>query len=354
MRIAIDITPLSDNRVLSHRLRGTGFYISRLKESLATYFPEHTYHYFVRGERIPSDSDVIHIPYFEPFFITLPVYTKKPMIVTVHDLTPLVFPKHFPHGIKGAGKWLIQQYLLKKSKAIITDSLSSKKDINKLTRYKENNIKVIYLAADEAFINTLSQSLKSRIIQKYNLPKEFALYVGDVTWNKNLPRLIHAVEKTNIPLVMIGKALIEENFDKKNPWNADLKEVQRIVQNNNNIVRLGFVPTEDLVKLYNIANVCIMPSLYEGFGMPILEAMACSCPVITSNEGSLREVAGDAAIYVDAYNIESIVNGIKKVFFNEKLRKELGVKGLKQAAKFSWKKTATETMRVYEEIVNLK
>ena len=202
-------------------------------------------------------------------------------------------------------------------------------------------------------MGTLSDNIKQEIRQvrkKYNLPERFVLYVGDVTWNKNLPRLVEAIKKTNIPLVMVGKMLADKDFDKKNLWNRDLKIVQENIKNNNQFLSLGFVSKEELVSLYNMAKVFVMPSLYEGFGLPILEAMRCGCPVITTKAGSLSEVVQDAACYVDSYSIESISSGIKEVFYDENLQRNLSKKGLYQADKFSWKKTISQTINVYETI----
>ena len=191
-------------------------------------------------------------------------------------------------------------------------------------------------------------SILASIREKYKLPEKFVLYVGDVTWNKNLPRLIEAIKKINLTLVMVGSALVQKEFDHLNPWNQDLLKVQKQVENDKRIIRLGFIPTKDLVALYNLAAVFVMPSIYEGFGLPILEAMSCGCPVVTTKEGSVPEVAGSAAYYVDAYDINDIANGIGEVYFNQKLQKELSQKGVMQAKNFSWEKTAGETMNVYE------
>ncbi len=352
MKIAIDISPIEGKGSLHHRVRGTGFYLRNLKESLLEYEKSNMYIFFTRGEKLPSDIDLIHYPYFEPFFITLPVFNKNPFVVTIHDLTPLVFPEFFPAGIKGSIKWKIQRQSLKKAKRIITDSISSKNDVIKHAGISEDKIKVVYLAAGNVFKKkNLSQDQIDKLRVKYHLPDQFALYVGDVTWNKNLPRLIEACIKADIPLVLTGKALLNSDFDKKNPWNRDLIKVQSLCEKNINITRIGFVNDEDLVNLYNIAQVFVMPSLYEGFGLPILEAMSCGCPVITSKEGSLAEVAGDAAFYVDAYDVGSISDGVRKVFSNNSLKKELSEKGMEQAQKFSWKKTSEDTAHVYKEIL---
>lgn len=351
MKIAIDVSPLTGNYGLAHRVRGTGFYIENLKTSLLKYHPENQYLFFNRGEKLPEDIDVVHYPYFEPFFLTLPFFKKHKTVVTVHDLTPLVFPQNFPAGLRGRIKWQIQKLALKRAEAIITDSKASKKDIVRYTGIPDKKIQVVYLAAGEGFKKV--QSLEFRVQslrKKYDLPEKFALYVGDVTWNKNLPRLVEAINKTNVSLVVIGKALVEERININNPWNRDLIRVQKLIKNNKRIIPLGFIPQEDLVILYNLASVFVMPSLYEGFGLPLLEAMSCGCPVVTAENGSIPEVVGNAAFFVDGYSVESISSGIKKVFSNKELQNELSKKGLSQADKFSWKKTADETMKVYKNL----
>jgi len=352
MKIAIDISPLKKGHFLQHRVRGTGFYLEHLKNGLLNYFPEHQYIFFTKGDKLPQDVDVVHYPYFEPFFLVLPFFTKHKMVVTVHDLTPLAFPEFFPCGIKGKIKWEIQKFILRKSSAIITDSLSSKKDLITYAGVREKDIHVVYLAGGEEFNKIqLIKSEIQRLRKKYTLPEKFALYVGDITWNKNLPRLINAIKRTRFPLVLVGKALVERNFDSKNPWNQDLVTVHKLLEDDRQCILLGFVETDDLVKLYNLAMVFVMPSLYEGFGLPILEAMSCGCPVITSREGSIPEVAGDGAYYVDGYDENSIAEGIQKVWSDEKLRQTLKEKGLKQTKKFSWKQTARETLAVYKSIL---
>ncbi len=347
MRIALDVSPLENE----NKIRGTGFYTENLKKALEKYFPENTYAFFTQEEKLTQSVDVIHYPYFDPFFLSLPFKKSYPTIVTVHDLTPLVFPEHFPAGIKGKLKWSLQRHNLHKVDAIIADSQQSKKDIVRFTGINEHKIHVIYLAAGEQFTRIKNQESRIKEIKKrYNLPEKFVLYVGDVTWNKNLPRLLKAIKKTNIPLVMVGKALVDTNFDATNPWNADRLLIQKLSEGDNNIIRLGFVPDDDLVTLYNIATVSVMSSIYEGFGLPVLESMACGCPVITTSGGSLAEVAGNAAIFVDGYDEDSMRLGIKKVYNDLSLQKELSKKGLERAQMFSWKKVATETIDVYKKV----
>lgn len=350
MKIAIDVSPLETGNFLQHRVRGTGTYIRSLKQSLLQFFPENSYTFFSKKNKIPKDCDIIHIPYFEPFFLTLPLFNKYTTVVTVHDLTPLVFPKYFPSGMKGRIKWMIQRNRLRKADTIITDSSASKRDIIRIVGVSSEKVQVVYLAAGESF-QQLGKEKQRAVSKKYKLPEKFILYVGDVTWNKNLPRLLDAVSMLDVHLVMVGKALTENISDLDNPWNRDLRIVREKIAKNPRIIPLGFVSDEDLVALYNTATVFAMPSLYEGFGLPILEAMSSGCPVVATKQGSIEEVAGDAALYVDAYSVESIAEGIKKIFLNEKIRSELVDKGLQQTKKFTWEKTAKETLQVYKNTI---
>lgn len=348
MKIAIDISPLKTG----HKVRGTGFYVQHMKDALTEYFPEHEYVWFENISQIPKNTDVVHYPYFDPFFLTLPFAKSHPTVVTVHDLTPLVFPMHFPIGIKGAVKWRLQQLALKRADRIITDSEASKKDISNITKISHQKIDVAYLAAGEEFERFKTQDAKvKKLKEKYNLPEKFALYVGDVTWNKNVPRIVEACVSAHIPLVLVGKALAQETFDRKNPWNQDLVLAQNLIHGSKNCIPLGFVPTDDLVQLYNAATLAVLPSLYEGFGLPVLEAMQSGCPVVTSHAGSLKEVVNDAAYIVDPLNLDNMIDGFSKVFHDEVLQKKLSQKGLEQAKKFSWKKTAEETILTYQSVL---
>jgi glycosyltransferase involved in cell wall biosynthesis len=348
MKIAIDISPLSTG----HKIRGTGFYLKYLKDALLKYFPENDYQFFTNNKEINSSVDVVHYPYFDPFFPSLPFIKHHKTVVTVHDLTPLVFPSHFPAGLKGNMHWQLQKLKLQKVEGIVTDSLASQKDIVRIVGFNKNRVDVAYLAAGEEFSRLkIEDSRLKNLKKKYNLPDEFVLYVGDVTWNKNLPRLLKAVQKIDTSLILVGKSLVSKDFDRKNSWNKDLIEVQSLVQQNKNSRMLGFVPTEDLVMLYNLATVFVFPSVYEGFGLPIVEAMQSGCPVITSHEGCMPEVGGDAVEYFDGYNTDSLENVIRKVLNSKKLQKELSEKGVVQAKKFSWKKTAEKTLEAYKKVL---
>lgn len=349
MKIAVDVSPLTDDSAISHRVRGIGSYIENLKKSLVRYFPNEQYIFFSRGQSL-KNIDIVHYPYFEPFFLTLPIRKRYKTVVTVHDLTPFVFPKEFPYGYRGFLKWLVQKFSLKKADAVIADSECSRQDIIRIAKIPKEKVFTVSLAAEKEFKVIRDNAKFLQIKRKYNLPEKFALYVGDVTWNKNLPSLLKAIETIKVSLVMVGKVLVEKQYDRNNYWNKDLVTVQEMAKKNSDIIRLGYVSIEELIILYNMATVFVMPSLYEGFGLPILEAMQCGCPVVTTKEGSLKEISGDAAFFVDAYNIKSIASGIEQVIEDKRLQRELSEKGLIQAKKFSWEETARKTMQVYNKI----
>jgi glycosyltransferase involved in cell wall biosynthesis len=346
MRVAIDQSPL----LTGHKVRGTGFYTQYLIFALKKYHPENDYVLFDL-KNVPSGVDIIHYPYFDPFFVSLPIKKRIKTVVTIHDLTPLVLPDLFPAGIRGKIKFSIQRLLSKRIDAVITDSESSKKDIEKILKIKSSKVFLIPLAAGEEFKKKyLTKHEIAKMVKKYKIPKKFLLYVGDATPNKNLKRLVEAIEPLNIPLFIVGKVF--ENPTKKHPWNKDLIFVQKKASENKNIHLLGFVPAEELVNIYNLADLFVFPSLYEGFGLPILEAAACGIPIVTTRSGSIPEVIGETAVFVDPLDVDSISEGVKKVVKDKALYERLSKEGIERAKKFSWKKTADQTVQVYEEIFN--
>jgi glycosyltransferase involved in cell wall biosynthesis len=346
MKIAIDVSPLKSG----HKVRGVGFYLENLKKSLIKYYPQNDFLFFDDISSIPNESEVIHFPYFDPFILSLPSKNEKKTVVTVHDLTPIIFPKHFPPGLRGNIKWQIQKRRLRKVDAIITDSNSSKKDIEKIVGADPSKVSVVYLASSDNFKKIEDIKNPPKLFRENKIPESFILYVGDVTWNKNLPKLLEAVKQTDLTLVMVGKAIVNKDFDKNSAWNKDLVRVQKLIEGDSRFIPLGFVSNEDLNYLYNTAVCLVMPSLYEGFGLPVIEAMQAGCPVITSRKGSLPEVGGDAVLYIDPENIDSIKEEIINLSKDNKLRDELSNKGLERANKFSWKKTAEKTIEVYEKL----
>ena len=347
MRIAVDISPIITGSSSAHKVRGGGKYITLLKDNLERFDKKNTYLFTPHPRKV--DVDLVHYPYFDPFFVTLPYINKTKTLVTVHDVIPLAHRKEFPVGLRGLAKWGINKRLLKRVSGVITDSDASANEIHKVIGIEKKRIYPVPLAVDEDFkFLSLSDKQKQSFLSRYSLPNEFILYVGDVTWNKNLPRLVDAIVKADIPLVMVGKALTEKDYDLTNAWNRDRLIVEEKTKNNPLFIKMGFLAIADLVTLYNCASLLCMPSLDEGFGLPILEAMRCGCPVVISRSGSLPEVGGDAAEYIDAKDTEQIAITIKKMIQDKPQLESLSRKGLVQSSKFNLEKMIRETVSIYE------
>ena len=343
MRVAIDISPLSSG----HKGRGIGVYTKELIEALKTYEPQHKYILVTGKNDTAPDVDIVHYPFFDPFFLTLPFKKLKPTVVTVHDLIPLVFPDKFPTGIRGAIKWQIQKVSLMGATRIITDSDASKRDIAKITGFDEQHIDRVYLAPSSKYKPITDVKRLSEVTKKYTLPKRFVLYVGDVNWNKNIPGLLRAVAKLSIPLVFVGKAFLDENLQ-------ETKEIQKLITNlgiEKYIVKPGFISDEDLVCMYSLAACLVQPSFYEGFGLPVLEAFACGCPVVAADNSSLSEILGPS-IKISAESFDEIAEGIENILnMSIKDRASLQKKQFTWVKQFTWEKTAHETASVYERIL---
>lgn len=341
MRIAIDASPLNSG----HRVRGIGSYTQKLIENLKT-VPQIELIPFDNGN-IPS-ADVIHYPYFDLFFHTLPVAKKQKRIVTIHDVIPLVFPNRFPSGVRGYINLFFQKRALSNTDFIICDSKTSKNDIADKLSIPKEKIEVIYLAASESFKKIDDAKRLKSIKRKFKLPPNFALYVGDVNWNKNLRNLISSLKISKVPLVMVGAALT----DNKVPQTQALARLVKRLNLEDKIVRTGFIKEEDLVSIYNLAGVTILPSFYEGFGLPVLESMACGTPVVCSNNSSLAEIAGNLARFCDPQNPADIAQKTFSVLNMSKTAKEsLSRKLITHASTFSWQKTARQTVNVYKKVL---
>ncbi len=347
MLIAVDVAPISSQTDSQHKVRGVGMYLSLLKDNLEKYDRRNNYIFSSNIREDGKEADIVHYPYLDPFFVTFPIFKKKKTVITVHDLIPISYPKHFPAGVKGKISWQINRKILHQADLILADSEASRENIVKFVGVSHQKVKSVLLGVSEHFRKVnLHQNDSAAISEKYNLPKNFFLYVGDVTWNKNLPTLIKAVKEVNIPIVMVGKALVTD-FDKSNMWNKD-----RIVVSSETSSKLfikpGFVSEEELVKLYNMAIAVCMPSVDEGFGLPVLEGMSCGTPVIVSGRGSLPEVAGEAGIYVDHANYLDIASKMRDVANNRAVYQKYSDLSLKRSHFFSIEKMIRETISAYE------
>lgn len=348
MKVLIDISKIHPYALK----RGVGSYALNLVKSLKELPKDNNEYFLQRDKQDYQKIDIIHLPFFDPFFLTLPIIRNKPTIITIHDLIPLKFPKHYPAGIKGKIKGYMQRLLVSKVQAIITDSISSKKDIVKIMNYPQEKIYSIYLAAGEEF-KQLTGNWQLAIKEKYHLPDTFLLYVGDANWNKNISGLLKAfydVKTTDskLKIILIGSAFKNDNL-------LELQEIKKLIKKLNiekEVKLLGFVPIEDLVAIYNLAALYIQPSFDEGFGLPILEAMSCGCPVLSSNQGSLPEVGGQAVEYFNPNKNGELVKKLIFLMNNKNKLNSLKILGLRQAKNFSWLKTAAETKKVYEAILS--
>jgi glycosyltransferase involved in cell wall biosynthesis len=349
--IAIDVSPLKD----ANRFRGVGFYTKNLVDSLQELVKKNKrYSQFkitLTDEQFNNSaiqqSSLVHYPYFDIFFPTLPKKIKL-TVVTVHDLTPLVFPDHYPSGIRGKINWAKQKKRLQAADAIITDSQNSKEDIVRLVGYLPEKIFVIFLGVGKSFKRITNKKTKLAVKKKYCLPEKFIFYVGDVNWNKNIPGLVKACQKINTPLVIAGKQAVSQNYDRGHLENQDLVWLQKEAQKDPNIHLLGFVADEDLPVLYNLAAIYCQPSFYEGFGMTLVEAMACGTPTVSAKTGSLPEIGQDAVLYFDPHRPGSLVRALEAVWEDQDLASKLSKRGLAQAKKFSWRKCAQKTLDVYQ------
>lgn len=272
----------------------------------------------------PPETDIFHASNW-----ALP-RTKAKLVTTIHDLTFLKYPQtHTPYSVAVHTRHLNQAK--KYADKIIAVSESTKKDLIDYGIPAEK-ISVIYEAAASVFRPVDSRQARA----KYGLTKDYFLSVGTREPRKNLKRLIEAFSKLPARTVPAGTQLVIVG---PIGWGESLPTTA-------NVRFLGFVPDEDLAGLYSATQAFVYPSLYEGFGLPVLEALSCGCPVITSNVSSLPEVGGEAAIYVNPDKVAEITQALVAV---NKLN--LTQKSLAQAQKFSWGKTAQETLKVYQEVV---
>lgn len=291
-----------------------------------------------------ADSNIAHATEFLSFDNGL----KIPQILTVHDLTMIKFP-----GQRGEKVSLRHGLMLKKAcenaDMIISISHSTKEDIKKYFSIDDEKIRVIYLAAD-AIYKKVNQALAKDILRKkYKIVFPYILFVSTLEPRKNLENLLKAFDKfssspegKNYCLILAGKM----------GWNTkSIENTYGNMVNKHKVKFMGFVPDEDLVYLYNCASLLCYPSIYEGFGIPILEAMSCGCPVLTSDISSMPEVGGDAVYYAQPSDYLSIYQGMKKVICDKILSRKMISKGLIQAKKFSWIEFVRQTHKVYEEVL---
>ncbi len=344
MRVLVDSGPLSGG----HSIRGIGVNTRGLLLGLKS--QKNKNFKITEGDVEIEDLskyDLVHFTAFRPFFISIP--WNKPsgtkFVLTIHDLIQLIYPQVYKPGLKGIVSFWINKYRIKKNiDAIITISETSKKDICRFLEISPNKVHVIYLAA--AHRPKVDPEVIDKVSRKYNLPEKFALYVGDVNYNKNINTLVKACKAANIKLVVAGKQAKDiENQDLSHPELIHLKSIDW-----SGVSRLGFVPDEDLVAIYKLATLYIQASLYEGFGLPVLEAFSVGCPVVAGKTQALVEIADGGALFADPKSPADFAQKIKAIMSNKELREQLINTGYEIVKNFTWEKTGKQTLQVYEKV----
>ncbi|RYY08371.1 MAG: glycosyltransferase family 1 protein [Sphingobacteriaceae bacterium] len=270
---------------------------------------------------------------------TAPVIYKN-QIITIHDMTTFIKPEWFSKLFSQYYR-IILPIIARNSLKIITVSENSRSDITKILEVPAHKVVVLYNSISEIFYKNKSSS--NNLINKFKIEKNnFILAVSSLDPRKNFKRLIKAYYLIDqaMPLVIVGttgKAFANDNL-------------KHVVNNINEVIFTGYVNDEELAELYSFARCFIYPSLYEGFGVPPLEAMACGCSTIVSNGSSLPEVCGDASLYIDPLSIPSINNALLNLINNENLRKELVAKGREQVKRYSWKQTTQKLLETIEHL----
>ena len=290
-----------------------------------------------------SDIDLLHVPGFAGPMFKGSIKT----VTTVHDLIGIIYPENL--GIISRVYW--QKWLptcVKNSDFIIADSQNTKQDIIKLLNIPAEKIQVILLAVEDKFKPCQDVSFLDSLRTKYKLPDKFILNVGTIEPRKNIAGLIDAFNEYvkfhdgEMDLVLVGKKDWGYEQVKAKVDKLDLAS---------RVVFTDYVEAQDLPGLYNLAEVFVYPSFYEGFGLPVLEALSSGCPVISSNVSSIPEIVGESGILLDPEDVNGLAISFgkfdKKIF----LRSDFSEKGIERSKKFSWKRTAEETLEVYRRVL---
>ena len=329
----------------------TGKYTSLFPSNKNTkiYVTSGRYNNFYENYYIPNlikkeNIDLFHLPQNG---IGFPFSNNLDIVVTVHDLIPYIMPET-------VGSGYLERFLrdmpniISKSKGILTVSEFSKKDILRFfPSCPENKIHVIPLAADTTFKPLDKNECKKYIEKKYKISNDFILYLGGFSSRKNVKNLILSFAKIKKDLnktynLVLGGSLKDEALELK----------QLVIDNNldNSVIFTDYLNNSELPIFYNAAKLFVYPSLYEGFGLPPLEAMSCKCPVITSNISSIPEVTKNNALLINPYDIDELNDSLIKMLNNDDIKEEYIEKGYKRSLEFSWSKCALKTIDAYKKI----
>jgi glycosyltransferase involved in cell wall biosynthesis len=274
-------------------------------------------------------------------FVT-PLLSPCPSVVTVYDLSFLLYPESFKRA-KRFYLGLFTRLSARRARRVIAISKSTKRDVVRLLGVPPGKVEVVYCGIDEVF-RPLTEDQVITFRSKRGLPERFILFVGTIEPRKNVTRLIEAFaslqtcQPANLKLVIGGAKgwFYEDVFARVEELGLE-----------GAVIFPGYIPVSELPLWYNAAELFVYPSLYEGFGLPLLEALACGTPVVTANTSSLPEVVGEAGLTVDPFDVEGLAEALRRALGDEALCQEMRERGLKRAKGFSWTKTARETVQVY-------
>jgi glycosyltransferase involved in cell wall biosynthesis len=286
--------------------------------------------------------DIFHTPHY-----VLPPLTRCPSVVTIHDCIHLMFPQYLPNRFAYAYARTFMSAAAHRSARVLTVSETSKRDILRFFSVPDDKVTVIPNAIDERFGTAPAEDEVRRVRERYQLSDEFVLYTGNIKPHKNVDRLIEAFHQLreegfgHLRLLIIGDEI---------STHPSLRRAVHRWKLHKHVRFLGFVPDQTLAVLYRLAAVFVFPSLYEGFGLPPLEAMASGTPVVTSNVSSLPEVVGDAAVLIDPLDPAAIASGIRQVLTDPALRARLVARGLDRARAFSWEASVRQVREIYGQV----
>lgn len=369
MRIGYDGTPLLGPR------SGVGYYTSRLLAAMLSLNPEWEYLLYSNRPLVPLEAELAKsVPMISrlpskrlvwmqcllPFLIRStrpqlchfpnamgPLWQPQPFVLTIHDASLFLFRDYHPRT-RLLSIRLTLPLLARRAAAIICVSHHARNELSRILHLDPAKVHVVYEAAPEEFRPVTDPQCLEALRRKYRLPEQFLLHVGTLEPRKNLKRLVQALHRIrrrgrDIKLVLVGtRGWHLDGFD---------AEIERLCLEDV-VIFTGYVPTEDLPGLFSLATLFVFPSLYEGFGLPPIEAMASGAPVLTSDRGSLPEICGDAARLVDPEDEQALADGIFDLLSDPEARAELSRRGLARAQAFSWKRAARETAAVYRHVLN--
>jgi len=303
-------------------------------------FKRNFYQTFVMGKKFCENSILIvtdsKVPLRMPnSAIVLPIIT---------DLAVYEMPEVYKFS--RVLLWKMQyRYLLKHTDKFIAVSEYTKNDINRFLGVPKDNIEVVYCSVDEKINKVNDEKTLLNVKEKYNLPEKYFLFIGNLNPRKNLVRLYKAFKDVKLRLNIPHKLVIAGEHGWK------YKKVLNVLKKDEDVVFTGYIDEEDKSTLYTMADIFIFPSLYEGFGIPILEAQKCGVPVITSNVSAMPEVAGNGALTVNPYDVNDIAKAIEKIVSDEGLKKKLIKEGNKNIERFSWQESANKINKIIESIM---